>query len=289
MGKRKEGVWRNDQTTKAETFRRLHRGKKILILPNAWDVASARVFEEAGFPAVATSSAGVMVSLGYPDGEGIDRKEFVSAIQRIAGALSVPLSADIVHGFGRTPNEVRETVKRVLEAGAVGINIEDSVHETKQLVPAAEQVERLQVLRDLRDSHDVPFVINARTDAFLHAPGSSEDKLAEAVRRGIAYRDVGVDCIYPMGLTAAESIAAFVRALRFPINVMVRKGLPPIADLEKLGVARVSLGPSASYAAMGLLKRASIELLQRGTYDGWLDGAISYDELNRLASPKRKP
>src|SRR5439155_1171817 len=138
-------------------------------------------------------------------------------------------------------NEVRETVKRVLEAGAVGINIEDSVHETKQLVPAAEQVERLQVLRDLRDSHDVPFVINARTDAFLHAPGSSEDKLAEAVRRGIAYRDVGVDCIYPMGLTAAESIAAFVRALRFPINVMVRKGLPPIADLEKLGVARVSL------------------------------------------------
>ena len=123
MGKRKEGVWRNDQTTKAETFRRLHRGKKILILPNAWDVASARVFEEAGFPAVATSSAGVMVSLGYPDGEGIDRKEFVSAIQRIAGALSVPLSADIVRGFGRTPNEVRETVKRVLEAGAVGINI----------------------------------------------------------------------------------------------------------------------------------------------------------------------
>src|SRR6059058_4861519 len=129
---------------KAEDFRALHHGKQILILPNAWDVPSARVFEDAGFPAVATSSAGMMVSLGYPDGEGIDRKEFVSAVQRIARALSVPLSADIVHGFGRTPNEVRETVKRVLEAGAVGINIEDSVHETKQLVPAAEQVERLQ-------------------------------------------------------------------------------------------------------------------------------------------------
>jgi len=288
-GRRKGEGRLTDQATKAETFRRLHRGKKILILPNAWDVASARVFEEAGFPAVATSSAGMMVSLGYPDGEGIDRKEFVSAIQRIARALSVPLSADLVHGFGRTPAEVRETVKRVLEAGAVGINIEDSIHETKQLVPVTEQVQRLEVLRDLRDSHDVPFVINARTDAFLHAPGSSEDKLAEAVRRGIAYRNVGVDCIYPMGLADAASIGAFVRALRFPINVMVRKGLPPIAELEELGVARVSLGPSASYAAMGLLKRASIELLQHGTYGGWLDGAITYDELNRLASPRRKP
>jgi 2-methylisocitrate lyase-like PEP mutase family enzyme len=276
----------SDQAEKAEIFRRLHRGKKVLILPNGWDVASARLFEESGFPAIATSSAGVMVSLGYPDGERIGRKEFFSAIQRIARALSVPLSADIVHGFGRTPKEVVGTVKSVLDAGAVGINIEDSVHETKRLVAVADQVERLEALRDLRDSHDVPFVINARTDALLHAPGSSEDKLAEAIRRGIAYRDVGVDCIYPMGLTDAVSIAAFVRALDFRINVMVRKGLPPVAELEKLGVARISLGPTASYAAMGLLKRASTELLQRGTYDSLLDGAITYDELNRLASPK---
>lgn len=275
-----------DQAEKAEVFRRLHRGKKILILPNGWDVASARMFEESGFPAIATSSAGMMVSLGYPDGERIDRKEFVTAIQRIARALSVPLSADIVHGFGRTPKEVVETVKRILEAGAVGINIEDSVHETKQLVAVADQVKTLKALTELRDSHDVPFVINARTDALLHTPGTSEDKLTEAVRRGIAYRDAGADCVYPMGLTDAGSIRVFVRALKFPVNVMVRKGLPPIAELEKLGVARISLGPSASYAAMGLLKRASTELLQRGTYDGWLEGAISYDELNRLASPK---
>lgn len=275
-----------DQAEKAETFRRLHRGKKILILPNGWDVASARVFEEVGFPAVATSSAGMMVSLGYPDGERIDRKEFVSAIRRIATALSVPLSADIVHGFGPTPKEVVGTVKRVLDAGAVGINIEDAVHETKQLVAVADQVETLKSLRDLRDSHDVPFVINARTDALLHAPGSAEDKLAEAIRRGVAYRDAGADCIYPMGLTDAESIGVLVRALQFPVNVMVRKGLPSVADLEKLGVARISLGPYASYAAMGLLKRASAELLERGTYGGWLEGAITYDELNRLASPK---
>ena len=274
------------QAEKAEAFRRLHRGK-ILILPNAWDVASARLFEEAGFPAVATSSAGMMVSLGYPDGEQIDRKEFVSAIRRIARALSVPLSADVVGGFGGTPREVADVIKGVIEAGAIGINIEDSKHAAKQLVPAASQVKRLEALKDLRDAQDVPFVINARTDALLYAPGNAPERLEEAIRRGIAYRDVGVDCVYPMGLTDAASISTFVDALDFPVNVMVRKGLPSVKELERMGVARISLGPSASYAAMGLLKRASAELLERGTYATLLDGAITYDDLNRLATSKR--
>ena len=276
-----------DQSKKAETFRRLHRGARILILPNAWDVASARLFEDAGFPAVATSSAGLMVSLGYPDGEAIDREEFVAATRRIARALSVPLSADIVGGFGRSPREVVSTVRSVIEAGAIGINIEDSRHETKELLPIPAQVERLKAVRKLRDALDVPFVINARTDALSLAPGEPEALLAEAIRRGTAYRDVGVDCLYPMGLTDPESIAGYVKAVEFPINVMIRKGLPSIAELQRLGVARVSFGPSASYATMGLLRRASAEVLERGTYATLLDGAISYDELNRLASPRR--
>jgi 2-methylisocitrate lyase-like PEP mutase family enzyme len=286
---RRVGVRMSQQAENAQAFRRLHRGKTILILPNAWDVASARMFEEAGFSAVATSSAGMMVSLGYPDGERIDRRVFVGAIGRIARSLSVPLSADIVSGFGRSPPEVVDTVRSVIAAGAVGINIEDSHHEAKQLVPVDDQIERLEALRDLRESGGVPFVINARTDALRYAPGKDAERLAEAIRRGIAYRDVGVDCVYPMGLTDATSIAAFVRALDFPINVMVRKGLPAIGELERLGVARISLGPSASYATMGLLKRASIELLERGTYSTLLDGAITYDELNALAVPKRAP
>jgi 2-methylisocitrate lyase-like PEP mutase family enzyme len=277
------------QAEKAERFRQLHKGPKALILPNAWDVASARLFEEAGFQAVATSSAGMMVSLGYPDGEAIDRKILVSAIRRIAQALAVPLSADVVGGFGRTPREVRATVRSVIDAGAIGVNIEDAIHETGELVALSAQVERLGTLRDLRDSGDVPFVINARTDALRDAPGNPDETLAEAIRRSIAYRDAGADCLYPMGLTDAESIATFVRAVDFPVNVMVRKGLPPIGELEKLGVARVSFGPSASYAAMGLLKRAAAEVQQRGTYSTLLDGAISYEELNRLASPKRAP
>ena len=275
------------QTEKAEEFRRLHDRKGVLVLPNAWDVPSARVFEDEGFPAVATSSAGMLVSLGYPDGEGIPRREFISAVGRLARVLSVPLSADVVGGFGGSPEEVVRSVKAVIKAGAVGINIEDFLHETKALLSVGKQVARLRALVRLQKS-GVPFVINARTDALRFARGDEDARLEEAIRRAEAYRDVGADCVYPMGLTDAESISRFVRALDFPTNVMVRKGLPPVQDLKRLGVARVSFGPSASYAVMGLLRRASKEVLEHGTYGTLVEGAINFDELNALAIPKRK-
>ena len=277
------------QKDKAEDFRGLHHGKRILILPNAWDVPSARVFENEGFPAVATSSAGLMVSLGYRDGEVIGRNEFVSAVERIAKVLSVPLSVDIVAGFGKTTEEVVATVKAILRAGGIGINIEDFAHSTKKLFPAERQVENVKAIRRLGDSVGVPLVINARTDALRFASGDDEAKFDEAVRRAIAYRDAGADCVYPMGLTKAVSIKRFVKELDFPINVMVRKGLPAVNELERLGVARVSFGPSASYAAMGLLKRASKEALEKGTYENLVEGAIAFDELNSLATRRQDP
>lgn len=277
------------QRDKAQDFRGLHHAKRPLILPNAWDVPSARVFENAGFPAIATSSAGLMVSLGYPDGEVMDRDEFVSAVRRIARVLSVPLSVDIVGGFGKTTKEVLTTVKAILKAGGIGINIEDFVHATKKLYPAERQVENVKAIRKLGDTVGIPLVINARTDALRFGPGDGESKFAEAVRRAIAYRDAGADCVYPMGLVETDSIRRFVGELDFPINVMVRKGLPKVSELEELGVARVSFGPSASYAAMGLLKRAAREVLEKGTYQSLVDGAISFDELNSLAVPRPHP
>lgn len=275
------------QTDKAEEFRALHHGNRILILPNAWDVASARVFEEAGFGVVATSSAGVMVSLGYPDGEAIGIDEYASAVRRISRALSVPLSADLVGGFGNDAGAVAESVGRVVGAGAVGINIEDFVHETKTLLPLETQLARLKAVLTMRESQGVKFVVNARTDAFRFAEGNENDRLREAIRRGKAFRDLGVDCVYPMGLTDSASISTYVEALKFPVNVMVRKGLPLVAELQRLGVRRLSFGPSASYAAMGLLKRASEEVLKKGTYQTLVDGAITFDELNALAVPKK--
>ena len=278
----------SQQAKRAEEFRRLHDRRDILVLPNAWDVPSARVFEDEGFPAVATSSAGLMASLGYPDGESIPRREFVSAVGKIARILSVPLSADVVGGFGSSPDAVARSVKQFVRAGAVGINIEDFVHETKKLLPVERQVARLRALVKLQKFMGIPFVINARTDALRFAPGDGDAKLEEAIRRASAYRDVGADCVYPMGLTDAESISTFVKALDIPVNVKVRKGLPPVPELKRIGVTRVSFGPSASYAAMGLLKRASREVRQKGTYGALVEGAITFDELNALAVPKKR-
>ena len=281
------GTSEMNQVEKAEAFRRLHDRREVLVLPNAWDVPSARIFEDEGFPAVATSSAGMLVSLGYPDGEGIPSGEFVAAVGRITKVLSVPLSADVVGGFGDSPEGVAKSVEAVVRAGAIGVNIEDFAHGSKELLPLEKQLERLRALIRLREQMSVPFVINARTDALRFAIGDDAAKLREAVRRAEAYRDLGADCVYPMGLTAAASISAFVRALDFPINVMVRKGLPSVPELKCLGVARVSFGPSASYAALGFLKRVSKEVREKGTYGGLTDEAITFDELNALAVPRR--
>jgi 2-methylisocitrate lyase-like PEP mutase family enzyme len=271
---------------KAERFRALHSNPRLFVLPNAWDVPSARVFEDAGFPAVATSSAGVMVSLGYRDGEAIPREEYVAAVRRIAGKLAVPLSADVVAGFGASPREVAETVRRVIDAGAVGINLEDQDPVTEALVPLSVQVAKLRAVRELAGSLGVPLLINARTDALSRGEGDPAARLAEAVRRCRAFRDAGADCVYPMRLTDRADIATFLREAPGPLNVMVRAGLPSLDELDRLGVRRVSFGPGASYATMGLLKRIGSEILHDRSYRSLVDGAITFDELNRLAEPR---
>jgi 2-methylisocitrate lyase-like PEP mutase family enzyme len=271
---------------KAEAFRALHHGTRALVLPNAWDVPSARVFEDAGFPAVATSSAGLMVSLGYRDGEEMPRRELAAAVGRIAKKLSIPLSADIVAGYGRTPREVVATVRAVLAAGAVGINLEDHEPSGAGLFPVKNQVRKIESIRKAGNVAGIPLVINARTDALRVGSGDPPTRLRNAIDRSLAYRDAGADCVYPMGLTDADSISTFVSELNCPVNVMVRAGLPPLAELERLGVRRVSFGPAASYATMGLLKRISEEVLTHGTFNSLVEGSITHEELNRLAMPR---
>lgn len=277
------------QQGKAELFHSLHHAKRILILPNAWDVPSARIFEDAGFPAIATSSAALSVSLGYPDGEKISKVELFSAVRRIARALTVPLTADIESGFGSTVGELVETVRRIIDAGAVGINIEDIANfEMRSLVPIEQQVERIRAIREFSQSSGISLFINARTDAFHFAPtGAKKSALEEAIRRARAYAEAGADCLYPVVLTDKEAISTFVKAVGKPVNIMARKGAPIITELRSIGVARVSLGPGPMYASMGLLKRIGQELNEKGTYEALLAGAITYDELNALA--QRKP
>jgi 2-methylisocitrate lyase-like PEP mutase family enzyme len=278
----------NSQKEKAEFFRSLHTKKnQILILPNAWDVASARLFEDEGFPAVATSSAGMLVSIGFPDGEEIGRDRFLSVVEGIARVLSVPLSVDSLAGFGTTPSEVETTAKGLIKLGAIGLNIEDFDHSTRKLFAVEKQVEKLKAIKKAGESMGVPLVINARTDALRYAGVSAEKKLEEAIRRGVLYRDAGADCIYPMGLTDRDQISKFLKGVDFfPTNVMIRKGLPSIKELQTLGVARVSFGPSASYAAMSLLKRISKEILETGSFPLLVDDVITHDELNSLAKKR---
>ncbi len=273
----------------AEAFRRLHHQPHPLVLPNAWDVPSARTFEDLGFPAVATSSAALMVSHGFPDGQAMPRRDLVRATAVIARALSVPLSADVVSGYGRGPRGVVATVRQIVSTGAVGINLEDRDLAANRLYPVASQVRKIEAVRRLGESMGIPIVINGRTDALQVGPGSPEDRLREAIQRGIAYRDAGADCIYPMGLTEAGPIETYVRAVEYPVNVMVRRGLPPLAELDRLGVKRISFGPAASYAMMGFLRRTAEDVLRSGSFDSLIEGAITYAELNRLARPREIP
>jgi 2-methylisocitrate lyase-like PEP mutase family enzyme len=272
----------DDILKKVDYFRSLHYANHMLILPNAWDAATARLFEDEGFKAVATTSAGMMVSLGYEDGEYISKDEFISAIARIAEAVTVPLSVDLVSGFGDNEKQVANMVKEVADKGVIGINIEDFEHASKKLLSVEKQVNKIKAIK----KSGIDIFVNARTDALRFAAGTEESKFKEALARGEAYKNAGADCIYPMGLVDKEKIASYVDKIDFPINVMLRKGIPSINDLEELKVARLSFGPSAIYATMGLLKKASRQILNDRRFEILLEDAISYEELNSLAKKR---
>jgi 2-methylisocitrate lyase-like PEP mutase family enzyme len=274
------------QITKAEAFRKLHDGSRILILPNAWDVASARLLEAAGFCAVATTSAGVNWSLGYADGEQIGRRTMLEAVGRIAGHVSVPVTADMVAGFGPTPDEIAETIRGVIAAGAVGLNMEDSTGDPyNPLVEVSLQKEKIRAARDAATATGVSIVINARTDVFLATVGAPETRLEHAVRRANAYREAGADCLFLPGVQDAATIAQLASAINGPLNILARAGIPPIAELTRLGVARVSVGSGPMLAVLAQLRRIAVELLGPGTFSAMTEDTIPYAELNALLAP----
>lgn len=246
-----------DLKARAERLRELHSGE-MLVLPNAWDATSATIVAEAGFPAIATSSAAMAEMLGYPDGEGAPWQEMFAAAGRVARAVSVPVTVDAEAGYGMQP---RELVDRLLEIGAVGCNLEDTDHRAGGLVEAAAHAQWLAEIRSAADDAGVPIVINARVDTFLPDRGVPEpDRVAEAIRRGRLYLDAGADCIFPIGVRDQRNIATLVTELPGPINGGTGENLD-LATLRKLGVARVSYGPRFYRAAMADLKTAVRQLL----------------------------
>ncbi|MBI1740598.1 MAG: isocitrate lyase/phosphoenolpyruvate mutase family protein [Acidobacteriales bacterium] len=272
----------DSQTDKAMRFRQLHRGPGVLILTNAWDVASARIFEEAGLPAIATTSAGIAYSLGYPDGQRISREEMIARIGRIARAVKVPVTADIEAGYGSTPEDAARTTRELVQAGAIGMNLEDASGDPERpLVELPLAVEKIKASRVAAAHLRVPMVVNARTDVYLLPGGDPQAQYAEALRRLIAYRDAGADCVFAPGLKDAETIGRLVKDVRCPLNVLAAPGTPAIPELERLGVARVSLGSGPMRATLGLLRRMAEELKTAGTYSA-LEGAVPYAEVNKI-------
>jgi 2-methylisocitrate lyase-like PEP mutase family enzyme len=267
---------------KADEFLRLHQGPPILVLANVWDAASARIVEHAGFKAIATSSAAVANSLGYPDGQRISREEMIEVVRRIAARVSVPVSADLEAGYGSSAEDMAETARLLIEAGAVGLNLEDGVDETA-LIPVEQHVEKVKAIREAGERLGVHVVINARTDAYLAGIGEPSGRFDRTVERLTAYRKAGADSLFVPGVYDAETIGRLAQAAG-PLNVLANPATPPISELERLGVRRLSFGSWPARAALGFFARFAKELAEQGTFAALGDWAIPYAEINRLMS-----
>jgi len=277
------------QGRKAEELRKLHGGPRVLVLPNAWDVASARVLEELGYPAIATTSAGVAFALGYPDGQRVSRDEMLEVVERIARAVRVPVTADMEAGYGTTLADMAETAKAIVAAGAVGLNLEDVIGETESSQVNTElQAEKIRTIRQVSASRGVSLVINARTDIYLMPIGPEAMRLERTVERLRAYRAAGADCVFAPGVKERELIEKLVKAVGAPLNILVTPGCPSIPELQKMGVARASIGSGVMRSTLGLVRRIGKELQTAGTYSALFDGAIPFAEINGLIA-RREP
>jgi 2-methylisocitrate lyase-like PEP mutase family enzyme len=257
----------NLQIQRGEQFRRLHENPDAFLMPNAWDAGSACILAASGFPCLATTSAGIAFSLGQPDVEGrVSRSQMMERIHQIAAAVTLPVSADLEAGFGAAPEEVAETIRLAIQAGVVGGNIEDlSGDPHTPLFDLELAADRIRSAREAADRSGIPFTLTARTDCYL---ANVPSPFAEAVRRANRFREMGADCLFIPGVKDAETIAALVREIDGPINVVM--GLTgsafTVSQLNCLGVRRISIGGSLARSALGLVRRAAQEMREHGSF-----------------------
>jgi 2-methylisocitrate lyase-like PEP mutase family enzyme len=259
---------RDEQVQRAESFRQLHRGPRLLLLANVWDPMSARIVEAAGYGAMATTSGGLAWALGYQDGEDTPWSELVAATARIVRVVRVPVSVDMEEGYGGTPQDVARNVADLIRAGAVGINLEDGTPIKDMPVRTIEDAAaRIRAAREAARQEGVPLFINARIDLYLKQVGDEVTRQAETIRRAHAYLAAGADGIFPFAVIDPKVIAALTASIRAPINIVGRPGTPPVAELERLGVARVSTASGLSLQAMSLLQETASRLRETGTFE----------------------
>jgi 2-methylisocitrate lyase-like PEP mutase family enzyme len=275
-----------ERAIKAELFRAMHQGPPLLVLPNAWDAASARIVVEAGYRAVATTSGGVAWALGYADGEVAPWAEVVAATARIARAVSVPVTADIESGYGDSPEAVARSIADIIAAGAVGVNLEDGLRDGPAPIrPIEDAARRIAAAREAGRAAGVPIVINARTDLYLKNIGDEKSRFDEAIARARAYLAAGADSFYPIALRDMATIGRLAAAVPAPININVRAGYPSVAEFEALGVRRLSTATQLPLVALGVIRQVVEQMRATHRFDA-LHAAMTHPEAQHLfASP----
>jgi 2-methylisocitrate lyase-like PEP mutase family enzyme len=279
------------QVRRATKFRELH-SRGHLLLPNAWDAASARVFEQAGFPAIGTTSGGIANARGLLDGETIGRARMVEEIRTIVEAVHVPVTADIEAGYGDTPGDVAQTVAAILALGVVGVNIEDRVHRwnVPRLYEVDEQMKRIDVARAEAERRGIQLLINARTDTFLLALGADlEERIALTIARGKAYLDAGADVVFVPGTIEVDTVRRLADAIGGPLSVMAMPGAPEATALFAAGACRVSLGNTAMLAVLGALDGIAKDVIRTGRWAAIERTFYGFAEVDALFAPSQSP
>ena len=250
------------QKEKAEKFHELHHSGKMLILPNIWDALGALLLESLGYPAIATASASIAFSNGYNDGENIPFNDLLTLLKRITAGVDLPVTADIERGYADSDIQLAENIRLLIDAGIAGINIEDTDDKTNTLQSIEYQCNKIGLVKEVSGKMGIPLFINARTDVYLRDQSfaTPEAQFDEVVKRGLAYKDAGADCFYPITLQREADIKELIVMLKMPINVITIPGIPGLKTLNNLGVARVSLGPSFLKIAIRAMKELAIQL-----------------------------
>jgi 2-methylisocitrate lyase-like PEP mutase family enzyme len=266
--------------TTAEIFHRLHDGPSVLLLPNCWDAASARLLESLGAQAIATTSAGLAWSCGYPDGDALPVRELANAVAAITRVLGVPLSVDMEGGYSDDPHRVGEAVRVVCDAGAVGINLEDGADSPDLFARKIEQA------RHAADVSGVVLFINARTDVVLRSLVPEEQHVRESLRRAATYRDAGADGFFVPKIVDENGIREIAAGCAMPLNVLAWPGLPLAPRLAELGVRRLTSGSAIAAAALGRARAVATDFLRDGSSASLFEAPMPYGEMNALFTPK---
>ena len=276
------------QLQKGDILKQLHHNNKLLVLPNIWDPLGAALLENTGYPAIATASASIAFSNGYPDGENIPFEDLLSILQKIVNAVKIPVTADIENGYAKDNHTLSENIKKLVDTGIAGINIEDTSHDDHSLLNTEAQCEKISLIKKTALSMGASLFINARTDVYLKAGHSSgAEQLAEAVRRGKSYKDAGADGFYPIFLKSKDDIEAVVKAVPLPLNILLLPGIPDFGTLQKTGVARLSLGPGFLKIATNAMKNSAEKLLHYEGMDEVKENPVTAAYLNTLINSNR--